>query len=86
MIDNATGGRFILGLGAGWHEGEHEAFGIPLPPMPERFARYESAVATIAALFSEAARVRAWEDGAWVRDAATAHAEKCATRKVKEAA
>ena len=56
VIDNATGGRFILGLGAGWHEGEHAAFGIALPPMPERFARYESAVATLAALFSESAR------------------------------
>jgi alkanesulfonate monooxygenase SsuD/methylene tetrahydromethanopterin reductase-like flavin-dependent oxidoreductase (luciferase family) len=56
VLDNATGGRFILGLGAGWHEGEHESFGIPLPPMPERFARYESAVATLAALFSDAAR------------------------------
>ncbi|HET9853207.1 MAG TPA: LLM class flavin-dependent oxidoreductase [Candidatus Limnocylindrales bacterium] len=56
VIDNTTGGRFILGLGAGWHEGEHEAFGIPLPPMAERFARYESAVATLAALFSDAAR------------------------------
>jgi alkanesulfonate monooxygenase SsuD/methylene tetrahydromethanopterin reductase-like flavin-dependent oxidoreductase (luciferase family) len=55
-IDNATGGRFVLGLGAGWHEGEHAAFGIPLPPMAERFARYESAVATIDALFSDAAR------------------------------
>jgi alkanesulfonate monooxygenase SsuD/methylene tetrahydromethanopterin reductase-like flavin-dependent oxidoreductase (luciferase family) len=55
-IDNATGGRFVLGLGAGWHEGEHAAFGIPLPPMAERFARYESAVATLAALFSDAAR------------------------------
>jgi alkanesulfonate monooxygenase SsuD/methylene tetrahydromethanopterin reductase-like flavin-dependent oxidoreductase (luciferase family) len=54
VIDNATGGRFVLGLGAGWHEGEHDAFGIPLPPMKERFARYESAVATLAALFSEA--------------------------------
>ena len=54
VLDNATGGRFVLGLGAGWHEGEHDAFGIPLPPMKERFARYESAVATLAALFSEA--------------------------------
>jgi alkanesulfonate monooxygenase SsuD/methylene tetrahydromethanopterin reductase-like flavin-dependent oxidoreductase (luciferase family) len=56
MIDNVTGGRFILGLGAGWHVGEHEEFGIPLPPMPDRFARFESAVATLAALFSETAR------------------------------
>jgi alkanesulfonate monooxygenase SsuD/methylene tetrahydromethanopterin reductase-like flavin-dependent oxidoreductase (luciferase family) len=55
-LDNATGGRFILGLGAGWHAGEHEAFGIPLPEMGERFARYESAVATLAALFADAAR------------------------------
>ena len=56
VLDNATGGRFILGLGAGWHEGEHEAFGIPLPEMADRFARYESAVATLAALFSDAGR------------------------------
>ena len=56
VIDNVTGGRFILGLGAGWHAGEHETFGIPLPPMQERFARFESAVATLAALFSEAGR------------------------------
>ena len=56
VIDNVTGGRFILGMGAGWHVGEHETFGIPLPEMQERFARYESAVATLATLFSEAAR------------------------------
>ena len=56
VLDNATGGRFILGLGAGWHEGEHHAFGIPLPEMGERFARYESAVATLAMLFGDAAR------------------------------
>jgi alkanesulfonate monooxygenase SsuD/methylene tetrahydromethanopterin reductase-like flavin-dependent oxidoreductase (luciferase family) len=55
IIDNATGGRFILGLGAGWHEGEHEEFGIPLPPMAERFARFESAVATLSTLFSKEA-------------------------------
>ena len=56
VLDNATGGRFILGMGAGWHEGEHEAFGISLPPMAERFDRFESGVATVAALLSEAAR------------------------------
>lgn len=56
VLDNATGGRFIVGLGAGWHEGEHSAFGIPLPPMAERFERYEHAVATIHALFSSAAQ------------------------------
>jgi alkanesulfonate monooxygenase SsuD/methylene tetrahydromethanopterin reductase-like flavin-dependent oxidoreductase (luciferase family) len=55
VLDNATGGRFALGLGTGWHEGEHETFGIPLPPMPERFARFESAVRTLRTLFSEAA-------------------------------
>jgi alkanesulfonate monooxygenase SsuD/methylene tetrahydromethanopterin reductase-like flavin-dependent oxidoreductase (luciferase family) len=55
VLDNATGGRFILGMGAGWHEGEHEAFGIPLPPMAERFERFESGVATVAALLSDAA-------------------------------
>lgn len=55
VMDHATGGRFIVGLGAGWHEGEHVPFGIPMPPMPERFDRFESAVHVIRALFSEAA-------------------------------
>jgi alkanesulfonate monooxygenase SsuD/methylene tetrahydromethanopterin reductase-like flavin-dependent oxidoreductase (luciferase family) len=55
-LDIVTGGRFILGLGAGWHVGEHEAFGVELPPSPERFDRYESAVKVVTALFSEAAR------------------------------
>ena len=52
LLDHATGGRFIVGLGAGWHEGEHVPFGIPLPPMPERFDRFESAVHVLRALWS----------------------------------
>jgi alkanesulfonate monooxygenase SsuD/methylene tetrahydromethanopterin reductase-like flavin-dependent oxidoreductase (luciferase family) len=55
VLDHATGGRFIVGLGAGWHEGEHLPFGIPLPPMPERFDRFESAVHVLRALWSQAA-------------------------------
>jgi alkanesulfonate monooxygenase SsuD/methylene tetrahydromethanopterin reductase-like flavin-dependent oxidoreductase (luciferase family) len=55
VLDHATGGRFIVGLGAGWHEGEHEPFGIAMPPMPERFDRVESAVHVLKALWSEAA-------------------------------
>lgn len=52
VMDHATGGRFIVGLGAGWHEGEHLPFGIPMPPMPERFDRFESAVHVLRALWS----------------------------------
>jgi alkanesulfonate monooxygenase SsuD/methylene tetrahydromethanopterin reductase-like flavin-dependent oxidoreductase (luciferase family) len=58
VLDNVTGGRFILGVGAGWHAGEHEAFGIPLPPLRERFDRYESSLRVLEALFSDAARHR----------------------------
>ena len=32
-LDHLTGGRYILALGAGWHVGEHESFGIDLPPI-----------------------------------------------------
>ncbi|MGK2850301.1 MAG: LLM class flavin-dependent oxidoreductase [Candidatus Limnocylindrales bacterium] len=52
VMDHATGGRFIVGLGAGWHEGEHLPFSIPMPPMPERFDRFESAVHVLRALWS----------------------------------
>ena len=55
-LDHITGGRYILGLGAGWHVGEHEAFGIDLPPMRERLDRLEAPVRVIRALFSDAAR------------------------------
>jgi alkanesulfonate monooxygenase SsuD/methylene tetrahydromethanopterin reductase-like flavin-dependent oxidoreductase (luciferase family) len=56
VLDGATGGRFIVGFGAGWHEGEHEEFGIPLPEPKERFDRFESAVKVLRALFSDEAR------------------------------
>ena len=36
VLDHATSGRFVLGLGAGWFEGEHEPFGLELPPIGPR--------------------------------------------------
>ena len=54
-MDHVTGGRFIVGLGMGWHAWEHEAFGVPLPPPRERFERLVSTVRVLRALGSPAA-------------------------------
>ena len=43
-IDDISGGRFILGLGAGWHEPEYEMFGYPFD---HRASRFEDAIAII---------------------------------------
>jgi alkanesulfonate monooxygenase SsuD/methylene tetrahydromethanopterin reductase-like flavin-dependent oxidoreductase (luciferase family) len=51
-IDLATGGRFDLGLGAGWYEGEFRAFGYPFPSTGERLAILEDTVRAVAALFA----------------------------------
>lgn len=42
-VDHVSGGRLLLGVGAGWQENEHEQYGIPLPPPGERLARFEEA-------------------------------------------
>jgi F420-dependent oxidoreductase-like protein len=41
QVDDLSGGRLRLGLGAGWHEGEHRAFGLPLLGIGPRFDRFE---------------------------------------------
>jgi alkanesulfonate monooxygenase SsuD/methylene tetrahydromethanopterin reductase-like flavin-dependent oxidoreductase (luciferase family) len=46
-IDEVSGGRFILGLGAGWHEPEYEAFGFPFD---HRVSRFEEALIIISSL------------------------------------
>jgi F420-dependent oxidoreductase-like protein len=40
-VDHISGGRAELGLGAGWHEREHAAFGFPFPPLGERMQVFE---------------------------------------------
>ena len=51
-LDVIAGGRFVLGLGAGWHEAEHAMYGLPLPPIGERITNLESAVRVLRALWS----------------------------------
>jgi alkanesulfonate monooxygenase SsuD/methylene tetrahydromethanopterin reductase-like flavin-dependent oxidoreductase (luciferase family) len=50
-IDHVSNGRFVLGIGAGWHEAEHEMFGMRLPPIGERITMLDSAVRLIKALW-----------------------------------
>lgn len=46
-VDELCGGRLILGVGAGWNQAEHEAFGIPFPGWRQRFDQLERAIARI---------------------------------------
>ncbi len=51
-LDHISGGRAILGIGAGWNVREHEAYGWSFPSMRERSDRLEEACALIKALFT----------------------------------
>jgi F420-dependent oxidoreductase-like protein len=46
-VDHISGGRLILGIGAGWQEREHQAYGIPFPPAGERVDRLGEALELI---------------------------------------
>ncbi|WP_329787011.1 LLM class F420-dependent oxidoreductase [Lentzea sp. DG1S-22] len=51
QVDQMSGGRVEFGIGAGWYEAEHTAYGIPFPALGERFERYEEQVAIITGLW-----------------------------------
>jgi F420-dependent oxidoreductase-like protein len=52
QVDEMSGGRVEFGLGTGWYDGEHRAYGIPFPPLRERFDRFEEQLAIITGLWS----------------------------------
>jgi F420-dependent oxidoreductase-like protein len=52
-VDVLSGGRLELGVGAGWHDREHQAFGIPYPPVGERIRRLDEAAQVIRALWGD---------------------------------
>ena len=51
QVDAMSGGRVELGLGAGWYDAEHTAYGVPFPPLGERFERLEEQFAILTGLW-----------------------------------
>ena len=47
QADAMSGGRVELGMGAGWYDREHEAFGLPFPPTKDRFEMLEEQLAIV---------------------------------------
>jgi F420-dependent oxidoreductase-like protein len=52
-VDEMSGGRVEVGMGAGWNEEEHSELGIPFPPLPERYDELEESLAIIHGLWTE---------------------------------
>jgi F420-dependent oxidoreductase-like protein len=52
QADAMSGGRVELGIGAGWYEAEHQAYGIPFPPTGTRFDMLEEQLAIIEGLWT----------------------------------
>ena len=62
-VDQMSGGRTELGIGTGWFEREHQYFGIPFPPVRERFDRLEEQLAIITGIWDTKPRERFSFDG-----------------------
>jgi probable F420-dependent oxidoreductase len=52
-IDQLSGGRFVLGLGAGWQLNEHHAYGIDLEPPGKRVSRFEEAITIVRSMLAD---------------------------------
>src|ERR1041385_1240998 len=52
-LDIVSDGRLEFGIGAGWNQQECDAYGIDLPPLRERFDRFDEAVEVIVKLLTE---------------------------------
>jgi F420-dependent oxidoreductase-like protein len=52
-VDHISNGRLEIGMGAAWHQPEHEQLGIPFPPLKERAERLEEAIQVIRLLMTK---------------------------------
>ena len=63
QVDQMSGGRVEFGLGSGWYEEEHTAYGLPFPPLKERFDRYAEQLAVVTGLWATPEGERFTHDG-----------------------
>ena len=63
QVDQMSGGRVELGIGAGWYDAEHTAYGIPFPDVRERFDRLEESLAIVTGLWGTPTGERFGFDG-----------------------
>ncbi|KRF11413.1 LLM class F420-dependent oxidoreductase [Nocardioides sp. Soil797] len=63
QVDQMSGGRVELGIGAGWFEAEHTAYGIPFPSTRQRFDNFEEQLAIITGLWATEVGERFNHDG-----------------------
>ena len=52
-IDHVSAGRFILGMGAGWHQQEYQAYGIPFPPIGRRLQELDEALGLMRKMWTD---------------------------------
>ena len=74
-VDQMSGGRAELGIGAAWYEREHQYFGIPFPALGERFDRLEEQLAILTGIWDTPPGQRFSFDGKFYQVA------DCADRK-----
>lgn len=65
QVDVMSGGRIDLGLGTGWYEAEHRAYGIPFPPLRQRFERLTEQLEIITGLWTTPVGSTFSYRGAW---------------------
>jgi F420-dependent oxidoreductase-like protein len=78
-IDHVSNGRLVFGIGAGWQENEHEAYGIELPSVKDRLDRFEEACEIISGLLTQD---RTTFDGTYYRITEAPLSPKAATGKL----
>lgn len=65
QVDAMSGGRVELGIGAGWYDAEHAAYGVPFPPTAERFDRLAEQLEIITGLWATPPGETFSHDGRW---------------------